>query len=135
MMPDEYDDSESNPEAYEDLWRMVLHASIEDAVHGSGVTGSIAQRIRETDEARDYIMNPNNDFNEVCSLAGLDPVAVRERVTPMIQRAPSAYDLITRGRRPKPGVVSNFAPSIGTGGGRLLQESSNITFSEKATTA
>lgn len=62
------------------LWMSVILTAIDDAngnVKGSRDSTVTADRLRV--EARDWLTKPNKGFNEVCHLAGLDPVAVRDR--------------------------------------------------------
>ena len=131
-----YDDDAGLIDASKNLWHSVLLLAINDALHGpSRFSGGKNNWRRMIDEARTYITAPNKDFNETCSLAGLDPKAVRERVSALIAQAPSAEEIFAarsfKAKRRSPGVVSNFQAFEGTGGGSTLQESQNITFSEK----
>ena len=132
-----YNDDLSVIEGRENLWRAVLMTVINDALAGiSAGIDSEQDRIRLTYEARNYILRYNRGFNEVCSLAGLEPDAVREHVAKQIAAAPLPETLCTTnkrtGRQRKPGVVSNLPAFEGTGGGSTLQESTNITFSREA---
>lgn len=89
-----YDDNLISQADCENLWQQVLLQAVNDAVRGIKVSGdTAASRVRLIRQARDYIIKPNPDFNEVCSLAGMDPEAVRERVAPMIAAAPSPEEL------------------------------------------
>ena len=64
-------------EGRENLWRAVLALTIAEA-SGRVISGETPRnRARITAEARDYLTLPNENFNIVCSLAGLDPDAVR----------------------------------------------------------
>lgn len=74
-----YNDDLGAIEGREDLWRAVLMQTIAEA-RGRVANGgdSPANRQRIIREARDYITIPNRDFDIVCSLAGLNPEAVRE---------------------------------------------------------
>jgi len=92
------------------LWSEVLYAAVTDAVEGVAVIGSqnTVSRTNDNDRARRYITQPNADFNQVCHMAGLDPVAVREHVTRKIAKAPTSAELagckreITKQTRAKP---------------------------------
>lgn len=89
-----YDDNLTSRADCENLWQQVLLQAVNDAVRGiSGGGESAMTRARLIQQTRDYITIPNRDFNEVCSLAGMDPEAVRERVKPMIDAAPSPEEL------------------------------------------
>lgn len=77
------------------LWSEVLYAAVTDAVEGVAQIGSqsATSRINDTERARCYITVPNADFNQVCHMAGLDPIAVRENVTRKIAKAPTPAEL------------------------------------------
>lgn len=99
---EKFDDDAPDLLGRANLWRAVLANVIEEAVFGVGRSkgGTTKQRALLIADARAYIMKPNRDFNVVCSLAGLDPDAVRERVSKQIEAAPSPEELTTaRGRR------------------------------------
>ncbi len=87
--------------ARENLWRAVLLHTIDEAVRGAVVGVDKAnERIKLIIAAREYLMKPNRDFDLVCSLAGLEPEAVRERAVRLINEAPSPEALATTLRRP-----------------------------------
>lgn len=125
MTEAEYNDDITIPASFADLWRAVVISAIQDAVAGVQMTGSKAQKIRATHDARDYILNYNRDFNEVCSLAGLDSEAVRERVARQIKVAPTPEELFAdrkqainpfiNRKRPKKARVITPMPSIAPG--------------------
>ncbi len=95
MTEEPYDDSLISQADCETLWRQVLLLAVNDAVRGVGSPGhSALTRARLTQEARDYITKPNRDFNEVCSLAGMAPEAVRERVVKQLATAPTSEEVI-----------------------------------------
>lgn len=99
---DIYDD-EMRPGDAKALWAAVMHQTLIDAVEGVSFPGASPDptvRLRLTTEARNYLTRPNSDFNEVCYLAGLDPVAVRERATQLIAAAPLPEELFKQ--IPKP---------------------------------
>ncbi|MFT6535435.1 MAG: hypothetical protein ACJAQU_000327 [Loktanella salsilacus] len=83
------------------LWSEVLYAAVTDAVEGVAVIGSQSAdaRARDTERARRYITTPNADFNQVCHLAGLDPIAVREHLTHKIANAPTPVHLAATKRK------------------------------------
>ncbi|UWR82882.1 hypothetical protein K4L05_08900 [Phaeobacter inhibens] len=117
------------------LWVEVLLIAISDALFGErGVRGSTAVKINAIMDARRYLTVPNRDCDLVCELAGIDPDAFRTRMRTLIDAAPSPPELIgkhSRVRTNRAGVVFDFMPSKGTGGGRSAQDSPNISFSEK----
>jgi hypothetical protein len=76
-----------------DLWCAVLHLAIQDALVGSKTNGSKQTKIRDTYEVRNYLTKPNADFNQVCVMADLDPVAVREAMIKQIAAAPTPETL------------------------------------------
>ena len=81
------------------LWTEVLSFAIKEALTGEGVSGKPADRIREIDSARNYIIHRNRDFAQVCSLAGLDPEAVRDGVMKQLANAPTPEVLISIKRK------------------------------------
>lgn len=133
------------------LWAEVLSVAIIDALTGVvGLSGSADEKVRAIEEARAYLLQPNRDFEIVCGLAGLDPDAVRDRLTTQIAHAPTPEQIVHRSGRPKAnrrsvrtqskrkprqrkpraqeqGVVSNCATYAGTSDGTTIQDVSNIT--------
>lgn len=87
-------------DARENLWRAVLLNTIEEAVHG-GVAGisDAKERLQLIVKAREYLTKSSRDFGIVCTLAGLDPEAVRDRAIRLIAEAPSPEELATTSRR------------------------------------
>lgn len=91
-----YDEDLGVVEGRENLWRAVLAQTIAEASGRVVSPNSPSHRASVIRKARDYITIPNDDFDTVCSLAGLDPEAVREGVarqltnpsTPAPQEAP-----------------------------------------------
>ena len=68
--------------AERDMWCAVVHQAIIDATYeGNDPTLKV-----ERDHAVAWLTRPSKDFAEVCSLAGLDPEAVRERATAKLAR-------------------------------------------------
>lgn len=80
------------------LWCAVLELAVRDAVHGpdSGALSEGAKLEKVWASARAYVLTPNPDFNQVAHLAGLDPIAVRERVAKQCEDRPITAR--TRGR-------------------------------------
>jgi hypothetical protein len=70
------------------LWCAVLENAIQEA-SGIVVAEFGSGRDLAVRRARDYLLKPNGDFNIVCSLAGLDPIAVRERLVKQLGRLPA----------------------------------------------
>ncbi|MCZ7907749.1 hypothetical protein O9X94_00385 [Agrobacterium leguminum] len=127
-------DDELHVDGQEILWRAVLMNAIDEAVRGPSMSVDKTAKIRiyHIEQARIYLTRPNRDFETVCALAGLDPDAVRERVTKQIAEAPSPEELAVTKRRSNyrtPGVVSNLSAFEGTGAGSNSQETPNLTFS------
>ncbi|PVA06115.1 hypothetical protein [Thalassorhabdomicrobium marinisediminis] len=83
------------------LWREVLYLALQDALHGPRLSGAQRTKIKETYKARAYFTVPNADFNQVCHLADLDPIAVREAVAAQIKTAPTPEELIGAKKRGK----------------------------------
>lgn len=80
-----------------ELWQVVLMTAIDDAVSGVPATScpNPARRVRMTIEARAYITTPSRDLSMVCTLAGLDPAAVLDRMRARIAAAPSIEELFS----------------------------------------
>ena len=143
------------------LWCAVLLAAISDAMNGApnAISSSVEIRILETKRARRYLTEPHyHGFINVCEMAGLDPIAVRERLRILIAQAPTPEELVSGAkpglidlgrtlvkdqRKPrrnsatktnncKTGGGSDFAHAQGTGGGTVAQDRPEIDFSEKA---
>lgn len=77
------------------LWQAVLWQAVEDAT--MGVPGSKAtrhHRIRETQEARDYLTRPSAGLAEVCNNAGLEMDAVICRMKAKLATARTAEEVI-----------------------------------------
>ena len=82
------------------LWCEVLSLAISDALTGtSSASKSRATRINEIERNRKYLTIQNSDFDMVCSLAGVDPVATREHLIRRIANAPAPEQLISVKRR------------------------------------
>ena len=73
------------------FWQAVLLAAVQDAIHGipSVVNVKSAQlRAVANHRARAYVLMPNADFNQVCHLAGFDPISLREVMTRICAQHP-----------------------------------------------
>lgn len=88
--------SSGRPPGERGLWAAVLMNAIQDA-EGNPKHKTGAGAAAETSKARRWLTIPNKDFNEVCYLAGLDPVAVRERCQRMFPEG-EAVALTGKGR-------------------------------------
>ena len=134
------------------LWCEVLALAISDALDGiRGAHRDRLLKVRAIEAARRYIIEPNHDFNFVCTNAGLEPEVVRARLAKQIADAPTPEQIVEQNGRPAtnkfsvrrerkhkqkhraqgPGVVSDFARDSGTGAGRSAQDSPNISFSKE----
>ena len=81
------------PEAY--LWMEVLRTAIVDATEGvSGPRREVDRRMNGIVKARTFLTEPNEDFEIVCALAGVDSDAFRERAQVIIGKAPSPEELV-----------------------------------------
>lgn len=89
------------------LWCSVLSLAIADAT--SLRTGKDAQRDRHA--ALKWLLTDTNDFRTVCTLAGLDPEAVRDRFMRI------------------PGVVEKFAEATPDRTSPSAQELTELEFS------
>ncbi len=83
------------------LWCECLSLLIDDALRGVPKEGGKSAEvcIRETEETRRYLTIRNRDFDTVCTFAGVDPEATRDRLSALIAAAPSAHDLVTDRRQ------------------------------------
>lgn len=91
------------------LWQAVLARAVDDALHGVAAVGSAQRNQREAAiaEARTFLTTPSQDLETVCTLAGLDPVAVMDRMRKQIAEAPSVEELA---RNPRVSSVSAREP-------------------------
>ena len=94
------------------LWCAVINQAIMDAT--SLRTSTRAQR--EQREALDWLLHDGHDFILVCSLAGVDPEAVRDRMKRLIERH-------------QPGVVEKFQRSPFNRTFYSTEESTKLEFS------
>jgi len=66
------------------LWRNVLIVALEDAmgkgVNGGKIWGNKNYQYSSKTSARGYFLDPNWDFQLVCTLAGFDHLYVRKKV-------------------------------------------------------
>lgn len=92
------------------LWSEVLLTVISDALTGVSETGTPQSRAHSIRAARQYLTRPNRDFNMVCHLAGVDPVATRERLAVQIAQAPSPEELAQIGQRKTTLMVPKIKP-------------------------
>lgn len=90
------------------LWQIVLTQAVNDALIGvTGSDGGTRQsKIQATYAARTYFTKPDKDLAMICTLAGLDPTAVREAMTKRITAAPTPEDLFIGSRRLNPNAAS-----------------------------
>lgn len=98
---DEFNDDLSAIQGRENLWRAVLMNALEEAISGvnRGDYNDPLRRATLIREARNYVTVPNSDFDIVCSLAGLDPEAVRECAAKQIAVAPTPEELVLSPRK------------------------------------
>ena len=106
---------EGEPAHARRLWCAVILQAITDARIQIGPVDTKGRGL-EKERAVRWLTLPNRDFAHVCSLAGLDPKAVRERVAGM---------LASEDR----GAPFNFSAFAGTGAPRQTQETTKIEFS------
>lgn len=64
--------------AEQEMWASVVQLAFSDATATSTSKTAPATRL-ERQQARDWLVGNSRDFREVCSLAGVDPDAVREQ--------------------------------------------------------
>lgn len=85
--------------ATQHLWMEVLHAVIDDALHGvRGTDPDRRRRIHVIKDARTYLTKPNKDCDIVCAFAGIDPDALRSRMQRKIKDAPTPEELVATKR-------------------------------------
>lgn len=101
MTPERFADDEGTMLGEQQLWQAVLAQTIAEATTGRVVGETGPQRMRLVSQARDYLTKPNPDFDIVCSLAGLEPDAVRESAQRVIAAAPSVEQLVTPKQAPR----------------------------------
>lgn len=101
---DSYHDDITHPDSARALWAAVLHQTVNDAIHGvytgSGGANTVKARLQLINEARRYLTTPSRDFDEVCTLAGLDPEAVRDHAIRLIAAAPPPEELTSKSAGP-----------------------------------
>lgn len=86
-----------NPE--QALWCAVLKQIVLDAIEGARAGCNNKQsQILETHRARNFLTSNNADFRLICEYAGFDPVYVHERITKLLEDAPTVEDTA----KPKP---------------------------------
>lgn len=83
------------------IWQTVLVQAVNDALIGvtGNESGTRKAKIEATRAARRYFTEPHKDFATVCTIADLDPVAVREAMIKRIAAAPTPEELFTGSRR------------------------------------
>jgi hypothetical protein len=94
LPPLAYDDDHCAAGRIERLWQTVLSVVVAEALRGEDLQGTPRERVHDIKAARYYLTVPNRDFDTVCSLAGLDPDAVRDRMVKMIKEAPSPEEIV-----------------------------------------
>ncbi len=131
----DFDDNLSATEARENLWRSVLVNAIEEAIFGISRSNYSNPKTRVTHiiEARAYVTVPNRDFDMVCSLAGLDPDAVRERVAQQLATAASPEELLnSASRKPSARPRRKSGPKPRPDAQRFEHDGKNLTIAEWA---
>jgi hypothetical protein len=85
-------DSGHNPR--QALWQEVLLRTIDEALLGPQMVPNRAKAIQLCIQARAYLTRPSDDLTTVCSLAGIDPDAMMERMRAKIAAAPTPAEVI-----------------------------------------
>lgn len=67
------------------LWAAVIQQAINDATLPLPASRGAERLARQ--RAREWLTKPNRDFDEVCTLAGLEPSRVRNHAIPLIEAA------------------------------------------------
>lgn len=87
------DEAAYNP--HRALWQAVLMQAYEDAMNGvPGLKVQRLARIRQTQEARDYLTTPSADLAEVCGNIGLDMDAIIDRMKAKLATARSVEKVV-----------------------------------------
>jgi hypothetical protein len=97
--------------AEKQLWASVINQALEDAV-----TPRTERSTNDIDTARRWLTTPNQDFDFVCGLAGLEPWQVRAHAQSEIEKAnanPRNPRRRVGGCMKAPGVGPNFAQTQG----------------------
>lgn len=109
------------------LWAEVLFLALQDATLGVRESGiRQIERIHLVERARAFFRS-RDDFTRVCNLAGIDPTAARERILPMIAKAPPPEEIVSGRAKLADGsrVPTRRAPSVHRksqkGGGGMLR--------------
>lgn len=103
-----------------------------------GITKNVVNKVNQlhvSDRAHRHTVNgQTKTLVEWADVLGITPKALlgRRRKLGSMEAAIAFQPTGRWAKRPDPGVVSNFAPSEGTGAGSTAQETPKITFSEKA---
>lgn len=79
------------PEA--ELWQEVLRLAVDDALLGPINVPDRRTFLIECERARTFLTTPSDHLATVCHLAGVEPVAVLERMRARIAAAPTPQDL------------------------------------------
>ena len=111
------------------LWRQVIVQALDDAQRKLKERQPLNQRL-VVQRAREWLLQPNRDFDEVCALADLEAERVRayarqtlDKVKAMQAQQAKALD---------PGVVADFVKTAGTGGGWQARDLPKLAFSQPA---
>lgn len=123
MNDSEHLDHDRRKSGQQRLWLCVVRQAIEDATRSAN-----HQRLHirmEVLRAREWLTQPSEDFETVCSLSGIEPDQVRAFAINEIAKADAK-------ERRRPGVGQNFSKELGTGGGRNAQDRAEIEFSQNA---
>lgn len=92
------------------LWQEVLLQTIEDALLGPSLDLSEERRVRTCKAARAYLTTASKDLEQVCQLAGFDPMAVLQKLRTKIAQAPSPEKLAGQARRNNAGSIHAKTP-------------------------
>jgi hypothetical protein len=100
------------------LWCAVISQALTDATLPLN-TPNASIRL-ERNQARSWFTHPNQDFAEVCHLAGLDPVRVRNSALKLIEAADKAQPQSAAVEQPKPKRQRKRRQSIYVVNGRSM---------------
>jgi hypothetical protein len=121
--------------AYANYCRKAERQRIRQWIDSEKAVGNTFNQLSISDRAHRHTVNgETRTVTEWANRIGISNAALLSRRR-RLGSMEAAVAFTPQGRwakQPEPGVVSNLPASEGTGGGRLLQESPEITFSEKA---
>lgn len=82
------------------MWQAALLQTVEDAINGvPGPRRDAEKRLNQIKAARAYLTEPNKDCDMVCTMAGIEPDALRRRIQLLLLDADTPEELVEQQRR------------------------------------